>query len=297
MRLFEQVSGLRAFIRGIRTDGDGKVIGFVPTMGALHEGHASLIRKAKADCDVVVVSVFVNPTQFGPGEDLAAYPRALAQRPTKLCSNERADAFFMPTDAEMYPAGFQTVVEVSEISSVLEGAHRPCHFSGVATVVLKLLNIVQPDRLYLGQKDYQQILVIERMVHDLNLQTEVVTVPTARAADGVALSSRNAYLSPEERKAAPVLFRALQTARDRVAAGETDANTVEREMQTVIAAEPLARPDYVCIVDPTTLKPVTNIANSASLAVLAVRIGKTRLIDNMLIASPAAATTRLRSVN
>ncbi len=295
MRLFEQVSGLRAYIRGIRTDG-GKVIGFVPTMGALHEGHATLIRKARADCDVVVVSVFVNPTQFGPGEDLSAYPRNLA-RDQQLCSNERADAFFMPGDAEMYPTGFQTVVEVSDISSVLEGAHRPGHFNGVATVVLKLLNIVQPDRLYLGQKDYQQVLLIERMAHDLNLQTDVVTVPTARAADGLALSSRNAFLSPEERKVAPVLYSALKLARDRVAAGETDGSAVERQMRAVIDAEPLARPDYVCLVDPGTLKPITNLANSAAIAVLAVRFGKTRLIDNMPITSPGAVTSRPRSVN
>src|SRR5580658_5145401 len=169
MRLFEQVSALRAYIRGIRTEGDGKEIGFVPTMGALHEGHMSLIRKAKSDCDVVVVSVFVNPTQFGPDEDLSSYPRALA-RDQQLCSNERADALFIPTASELYPAGFQTAVEVSEITTVLEGAHRPGHFKGVATVVLKLLNIVQPDHIYFGQKDYQQVLVVERMAHDLNLQ-------------------------------------------------------------------------------------------------------------------------------
>jgi len=293
MRLFEQVSALRAYLRGVRTEGDGKEIGFVPTMGALHEGHASLIRKAKSDCDVVVVSVFVNPTQFGLGEDLAAYPRSISSD-QQLCSNENTDALFIPSIEEMYPAGFQTVVEVTEIASTLEGAHRPGHFAGVATVVLKLLNIVQPDRIYMGQKDYQQGLVIERMTHDLNLQTEVVSVPTVRAADGVALSSRNTYLSPEERRAATVLYKSMQTARDAVATGEADAHALLREMQAVIAAEPLARADYVCLVDPATLKPVTGISNAATLAVLAVRIGKTRLIDNMLIAPPGVSAVRPR---
>lgn len=291
MRMFEQINALRTYIRGIRQE--GKTVGFVPTMGALHDGHLSVIRKAKADCDVVVVSVFVNPTQFAPDEDLASYPRALA-KDQQLCSNGGAAALFVPGVAEMYPDGFQATVSLPHLGSVLEGAHRPGHFDGVATVVLKLLNIVQPDRVYFGQKDYQQVLVIERLVQDLNVHTEVVTVPTVRAADGLALSSRNAYLTVEERAAAPVLYRALQFARDRVLAGETDGCALQREMRAIVADEPLAQADYVSLVHPGTLVPVTSVEASVMLAVLAVRIGTTRLIDNMLIAPPGVPVNRTR---
>lgn len=295
MRMFEQISSLRSYVRGMRNDErqKGKTIGFVPTMGALHEGHLGLIRKAKSDCDIVIGSVFVNPTQFGPNEDLAAYPRTLA-RDQQLASQEGLDAMFVPVAAEIYPAGYQTTVTVPIVSAGLEGAIRPGHFAGVATVVLKLLNIVQPDRLYLGQKDFQQAVVVDRMIHDLNVPAELIVVPTVRAADGLALSSRNVYLSPEERRAATILFRTLQTARESVAAGEDSAEQVLLKMHTTLASEPLARPDYVLLVDPSTLEPVTAVGEAASIALLAVRIGKTRLIDNGLLLPPNYTMPRSR---
>lgn len=291
MRTFQQVGQLRIYLRGIRQE--GKTIGFVPTMGALHEGHLSLVRRAKGDCDIVIVSVFVNPIQFGPNEDLAAYPRNLA-RDQQLASNEGVDALFVPDVEEMYPSGYQTVVDVPELGSILEGAHRPGHFRGVATVVAKLLNIVQPDRAFFGQKDYQQVTIIERMVRDLNLLSQIVTVPTVRDSDGLALSSRNAYLSPEERAAAPVLYRALKLAEERVQAGVTDPIAVLEEMQALIASEPPANPDYVALVHPETMLPVSTLADAVTLAILAVRIGKTRLIDNLLIAPPGVPLARTR---
>ncbi len=294
MRTLEQILSLRTYVRGIReTRQGGKLIGFVPTMGALHEGHLSLIRKAKADCDVVIASIFVNPTQFGPKEDLAAYPRTFA-RDQQLCMEEGVDALFAPTVEEVYPSGFQTVVTVPEIAKTLEGEIRPGHFAGVATVVLKLLNIVLPDRLYLGQKDFQQALVVDRMMQDLNHPAELSLVPTVRAADGLALSSRNAYLSAGERRSATVLYGALQAARAVVEAGEMSAEVALEAMNQVITNEPLARPDYICIVNPATLNPVERVDEAASLAVLAVRIGTTRLIDNAILIPPGSATTRLR---
>lgn len=281
MRMFQQVGPLRTYLRGIRAE--GKTIGFVPTMGALHEGHLTLIRRARADCDLVLVSIFVNPTQFGPNEDFAAYPRNLA-RDQKLASNEGTDALFAPAVEEIYPPGAQTVVDVPELSSVLEGAYRPGHFQGVATVVTKLFHIVQPDRAYFGQKDYQQWLLIERMARDLNMFIDVVPIPTVREPDGLALSSRNAYLSPEERQAATILYRTLQRATELVQNGARDPRRVQTELEALIAAEPLATIDYVALVHPDTLQPVTMLAESVTLAALAVRIGKTRLIDNMLLA-------------
>jgi pantoate--beta-alanine ligase len=279
--MFQQVGPLRTYLRGIRAE--GKTIGFVPTMGALHEGHLTLIRRARADCDLVLVSIFVNPTQFGPNEDFAAYPRNLA-RDQKLASNEGTDALFAPAVEEIYPPGAQTVVDVPELSSVLEGAYRPGHFQGVATVVTKLFHIVQPDRAYFGQKDYQQWLLIERMARDLNMFIDVVPIPTVREPDGLALSSRNAYLSPEERQAATILYRTLQRATELVQNGARDPRRVQTELEALIAAEPLATIDYVALVHPDTLQPVTMLAESVTLAALAVRIGKTRLIDNMLLA-------------
>lgn len=293
MRTFQQVSPLRTYLRGIREE--GKTIGFVPTMGALHEGHLSLVRRAKADCDIVVVSVFVNPTQFGPKEDFAAYPRPL-MRDQQLASEAHADAMFAPAVEEIYPSGFQTVVDVPGIGSLLEGASRPGHFAGVATVVTKLLNIVQPNRTYFGQKDYQQVLVIERVARDLNQTSDIVMLPTLRESDGLAMSSRNVYLSPEERHAAPLLSRVLKHAEAQIQAGANDPQALQTELAALVAAEPLAKLDYVVLVDAETLQPVAALNESPILIALAVRFGTTRLIDNILVAPPGVALPRTRSV-
>ena len=271
------------------------MVGFVPTMGALHEGHLSLVRRAKADCDVVVVSVFVNPTQFGPGEDYDAYPRPLA-RDQQLASEAQADAMFCPSVDEMYPAGFQTVVDVPELGCLLEGAHRPGHFAGVATVVTKLLNMIQPHRAYFGQKDYQQLLLIERVARDLNQTADIVMVPTLRETDGLALSSRNVYLTPDERQASPVLSRALQHAEEQIRSGASDPQALIGEVNALLAAEPLAKPDYVALVDPETLQPVMSLTETPVLIALAVRFGRTRLIDNALVAPPGVTLPRTRGV-
>ena len=293
MRTFQQLSPLRTYLRGIREE--GKMVGFVPTMGALHEGHLSLVRRAKADCDVVVVSVFVNPTQFGPGEDFDAYPRPLA-RDQQLASEAEADAMFSPAVEEMYPSGFQTVVDVPGLGSLLEGAHRPGHFAGVATVVTKLLNMVQPHRAYFGQKDYQQLLLIERVARDLNQTADIVMVPTLREPDGLAISSRNVYLTPDERQAAPVLSRVLRQAEEQIRSGISDPQALIGELAALIATEPLAKPDYIALVDPETLQPVKSLAETPVLVALAVRFGRTRLIDNALVAPPGVTLPRIRGV-
>lgn len=289
MRTFQKVGPLRAYVRGIRAE--GRSVGFVPTMGALHEGHISLIRRATSDCDLVVASIFVNPKQFSPDEDLASYPRDL-QRDLQIASNEGIGALFQPDVDEIYPAGFQTVVDVPELSEPLEGARRPGHFKGVATIVTKLLNIVRADRVYFGQKDYQQLLIVERLVRDLSIPTEIVTVPTVRAEDGLALSSRNAYLSPAERAAAPILYRAIQLAEAYVERGETDVVSLIGQINSLIASEPRAQADYVAAVDPETLAPVETLADRLTLLALAVRIGRTRLIDNTLLAAPGISRVR-----
>ena len=293
MRTFQQLSPLRTYLRGIREE--GKMVGFVPTMGALHEGHLSLVRRAKADCDVVVVSVFVNPKQFGVGEDFEVYPRPIA-RDQQLASEAQADAMFLPPLEEMYPTGFQTVVDVPGIGSLLEGALRPGHFAGVATVVTKLLNMVQPHRAYFGQKDYQQLLLIERVARDLNQTADIVMVPTLRDADGVALSSRNVYLTPEERQAAPVLSRALKHAEAQIHAGVTDPQVLLAELAALVSTEPLANPDYIALVDPETLQPLVSLTETPVLIALAVRFGATRLIDNALVAPPGVTLPRTRGV-
>jgi pantoate--beta-alanine ligase len=260
---------------------EGRVIGFVPTMGALHAGHLSLVEAARRETSPVVVSIFVNPKQFGPNEDFAKYPRAFdADR--ELLERAGADVLFAPAVEEMYPAGFRTVVNVEGLSDRLEGRVRPGHFRGVATVVLRLLEIVSPRFAYFGRKDAQQARIIRQMASDLALDTEIVACPIVREADGLAMSSRNAYLSPSERRAAPVLFRALSRAREMITAGERDAARLVDAMRRVLAAEPLAVPDYVEIVDADSLEPVT-LLRKECLALLAVRIGVTRLIDNMLI--------------
>ena len=256
-------------------------VGFVPTMGYLHEGHLALVKHARAENAIVVVSIFVNPTQFGPSEDLGTYPRDL-DRDLKLLEKEKTDIVFVPSEEEMYPPGFSSWVEVEKMTERLEGASRPGHFRGVATVVAKLFNIVQPTKAYFGQKDAQQAIVIKRMVADLNMMVEIVVVPTVRESDGLAMSSRNTYLSPKERQAATVLFRALSLARQLWQGGEKDADKIRYEIKSLIEKEPLAKVDYVSIADAATLEELDMIDRPA-LASLAVRVGRTRLIDNILL--------------
>jgi pantoate--beta-alanine ligase len=260
---------------------EGRSTGFVPTMGALHEGHLSLVRAALAETQPVIASIFVNPTQFGPNEDFQKYPRAFDSDCEKL---ERAgvDYLFAPDAAEIYPPGFRTWVNVEGLSDRLEGRSRPGHFRGVATVVLKLLEIVQPQKAYFGRKDAQQARVLRQMARDLRLDSEIITCPIVREADGLAMSSRNAYLSPAERRAATILFRTLDDARASIARGERDALRLTAAMRETLRTEPLAAPDYVELVDAETLEPVTRL-RGACLALLAVKVGAVRLIDNMLI--------------
>ena len=250
-------------------------------MGALHEGHLSLVRHARADDDTVVVSIFVNPTQFGPSEDLAHYPRD-ADRDLALLRDLGTDVVFMPPVEEVYPQGFDTHVEVEKLTQRLEGVSRPGHLRGVATVVTKLFNIVQPHRAYFGQKDAQQLAVVRRLARDLDLPVEVVGLPTVRELDGLAMSSRNAYLSPEERRAAPVFYRSLEAAQELWRSGVRDASLIRQRMNEVLASEPLAHVDYVSVADTETLEELEMVERSA-LVSLAVRIGKTRLIDNVTL--------------
>jgi pantoate--beta-alanine ligase len=275
----ETVDALRQAVQTARAAGQS--IGLVPTMGALHAGHASLIERASSDNDFVVVSIFVNPTQFGPHEDFHLYPRSL-DRDLIECAGSGADVVFHPSVEVMYPAGFRTFVEVTGLQDALEGASRPGHFRGVCTIVLKLLNLVQPDRAYFGQKDAQQVRIIRQMVRDLDVPVEVVTCPIVREADGLALSSRNRYLDREQRQNATVLSRALEEARSLHATGETEAARLRQRMVDLIAATPGAALDYAVVVDADTLQPVDRVQRPTLLA-LAVRFGTTRLIDNALL--------------
>jgi len=260
---------------------EGRVIGLVPTMGALHAGHVALVERAKRDCSPVIASIFVNPKQFGPKEDFAKYPRTLEADSGKL-SAAGVDTLFLPDAAEIYPRGFRTYVNVDGLSERLEGRSRPGHFRGVATVVLKLLEIVQPRFAYFGRKDAQQVRIISQMAGDLNLDTEIAVCPIVREADGLALSSRNAYLGGEERRAATVLHRALSAARAELATGTRDSLHLQTVLRKVLEAEPLAAVDYAEIVDADTFEPVTRIARPCYV-LLAVFLGKTRLIDNLYI--------------
>lgn len=257
--------------------------GLVPTMGYLHEGHLSLVRMARKNNDRVVVSIFVNPTQFAPTEDLGAYPRDL-ERDLTLLKGEDVDLVFTPTDRLMYPSDFQTRVIVENVSKPLEGASRPTHFQGVTTVVTKLFNILAPTRAYFGQKDAQQTVVVKQLVRDLNFDLEIVVGPTVREPDGLAMSSRNAYLSPAERKAATVLYRALSAAQAAYEAGERDAGALREQMAEMITGESLARLDYVSAADPVTLQELDEVEDGVLLST-AVFFGQTRLIDNILIRS------------
>jgi len=256
-------------------------VGFVPTMGFLHAGHISLVQRARAECGSVVASIFVNPTQFGPNEDLAKYPRDLP-RDLKLLESAGADLVWTPTPESMYPPGFQTWVEVERLTRGLEGEVRPGHFRGVTTIVAKLFNAVRPDKAYFGQKDAQQAAVIRRMVCDLNFPVEIVVCPTVREADGLAMSSRNTYLNPQERQAATVLFRALSAAKAAYEGGEREAGILRGVMRETVQAEPLARLQYVSCADYDTLEELERIMGKSLLS-MAVRLGKTRLIDNFVI--------------
>jgi pantoate--beta-alanine ligase len=260
---------------------EGRIIGLVPTMGALHAGHLSLAAAAQERCSPVVVSIFVNPKQFGPREDFEKYPRD-SEADRAALSGHKVDYIFAPTAAEMYPQGFRTQVEVTGLGDVLEGRARPGHFRGVATVVLKLLEIVQPHFAYFGRKDAQQARLIRQMAQDLNLDSEIVVCPIVREADGLAMSSRNKYLSAEERRAAAALHAALIAAQREIAGGERDALRLSRLLREKINTEPLAQVDYAEIVDADTFEPVTRLRKEC-LAVLAVFVGTTRLLDNMLI--------------
>ncbi len=255
--------------------------GFVPTMGYLHEGHLSLVRRARAETSSVVVSIFVNPAQFGPGEDLNSYPRD-TECDLALLRKEGVDIVFIPSTDEMYPGRFDSWVEVGKVAERLEGACRPGHFRGVATVCAKLFDIVQPARAYFGQKDAQQVVVIKKMVADLNMNLEIVALPTVRESDGLAMSSRNTRLNPEERKAASVLHRSLTLAQQLWSQGEKGAERIRREMRALIQKQPLASIDYVSVADAETLDELKKVKPPA-LVSLAVRIGKTRLIDNIVL--------------
>jgi pantoate--beta-alanine ligase len=279
VRTFHQIAELRAHVRAVRDEGNA--IGFVPTMGALHEGHLSLIRRSCNDCDVTVVSIFVNPTQFGPNEDLARYPRDLA-RDSRLCQEEGVNTLFVPSVDDMYPPEADTWIETPRTGEPFEGRARPGHFRGVATVCAKLFEIVRPDRVYFGQKDYQQLLVIQRMVADLNMPITVVAAPTVREADGLAMSSRNAYLQPDERRAAAAVSRALFDAEALYTDGERSADALRAAMAQTLAGEPAVRVEYADIADVRTLAPLTSVSDGG-VALVAVQIGPTRLIDNVLL--------------
>jgi pantoate--beta-alanine ligase len=275
-----QIAKSIAEMKAARIKSPGSV-GFVPTMGYLHQGHLALVQQARAENSVVVVSIFVNPTQFGPTEDFKTYPRD-TESDLAMLQKEKTDIVFMPSVEEMYTDRFSSWVDVEKVTDRLEGSYRPGHFKGVATVVAKLFNIVEPTRAYFGQKDAQQVLVIKKMVADLNMNLEVIVAPTVRESDGLAMSSRNVYLNPQERQAAAVLCKALTLAQNLWEKGDRNAERIRQEMTSLISKEPLAKIEYVSIADAQTLEELSEIDRPA-LASLAVRIGKTRLIDNMVL--------------
>lgn len=289
MHVISSIDGMKAFSRQVREE--GKTLALVPTMGSLHGGHLSLIRRAKQQCDAVIVSIFVNPTQFGPSEDLGRYPQNL-EKDLGLLDPFNVEAVFTPRAEEIYPRGFTTFVDPGGIASLWEGASRPGHFRGVATVVLKLVNIVGPDFAYLGQKDFQQTVVLRQLVRDFNLNVRLVVCPTVRGPDGVALSSRNGYLSPEERKSARLLSRSLARAKELVWSGETDPARVQREMLQMFAADPNVRVDYVAIVDPVSFTAARRITTGC-VALVAARVGAARLIDNVVLGPQDATEEQL----
>ncbi|MBA7699375.1 Pantothenate synthetase [subsurface metagenome] len=276
MKVIETIDEMRRLRRQL-----AEPVGLVPTMGYLHEGHLALVKQARAENPSVVVSIFVNPTQFGPREDFNKYPRN-PQRDLALLEKEKTDIVFMPSAAEMYPERSNSWVEVSKLTERLEGASRPGHLRGVTTVCAKLFNIVQPDKAYFGQKDAQQAIVIKKMVADLNMDLEIIAVPTVREPDGLAMSSRNTYLNPEQRRAAAVLYRALSLAQKLYVGGERNAEHLRQEMTALIQKQPLADIDYISVANAETLDELDTVSPPA-LVSLAVRIGKTRLIDNVVV--------------
>ncbi len=279
MKTITTILEMRSLTESLRRE--GKRIGFVPTMGFLHEGHLSLMGRARQESDIVVASIFVNPTQFGPKEDLDRYPRD-AEGDRAKCGSAGVDILFMPAAAEMYQEKPSVYVNVEGISDILEGAIRPGHFRGVATVVAKLFNIVKPHKAYFGQKDYQQCAVIKRMVIGLNLDVEVIVLPTVREADGLAMSSRNSYLDPEQRKKAACLFRALTAGEELITNGVREPDKIKQKMRAILIQEKGIEVDYIEVADPDSLSPLGAIANRMVLLV-AARLGSTRLIDNLLI--------------
>ena len=292
MQILSNISELRAVLRTLRATDDRSTprsVGFVPTMGALHAGHRSLVQAARHRCDIVVVSIFVNPTQFGPNEDFSRYPRTLEQD-CQILEAADVDIVFTPTSETMYPLGASTYVDVEGVSSRLDGASRPGHFRGVATVVAKLFHIVQPDRAFFGQKDAAQVAVLRKMVRDLDFPLEMIVCPTVRESDGLAMSSRNRYLSAEERRQALTLSRALHAVEMQVARGEHRAFALLQIIRTTLQEEPDIRLDYIAVVDPDTLLPIDDVDTGALLAIAAY-VGNTRLIDNVLLASATTGNT------
>jgi pantoate--beta-alanine ligase len=281
MEIINRRQRMQSVIRKIRRDHD-KTIGFVPTMGALHEGHLSLVKEARKMCDIVVVSIFVNPTQFGPTEDLNKYPRNLTGD-TALLTEYNVDYIFVPTVEEIYPSGFATYIEVEGITDKLEGESRPGHFRGVATVVTILFNIIHPDFAFFGQKDAQQTVVVKRLTQDLGLETEIVVLPTIREENGLALSSRNQYLNAEERQAASIIYRALKSARAEFKNGERNSDRLIDAVRTTLGQEPRIKIDYISVNDTETLEAVEKIGDNPVFVSLAVYFGKTRLIDNFIL--------------
>ncbi|HZQ43733.1 MAG TPA: pantoate--beta-alanine ligase [Acidobacteriaceae bacterium] len=288
MRVLSTVSSMRDAMKTARRDSPGKIVGLVPTMGALHEGHLSLVREARASCDCVVTTIFVNPLQFGPHEDLGKYPRTF-ERDCEMLSAEGVDVVFAPTVEEMYPAGAATVVDVPEIGSRLDGASRPGHFRGVATIVTKLFHIVQPHRAFFGQKDAAQVAVLRPMVRDLNFDLELITCPIVREADGLAMSSRNRYLSASERSQALALHAALTEVENEFKRGNRDVTSLRSVLRERLERAPGVRMDYAEIVDQHTLGPVSD-SRAGALVAVAAWVGETRLIDNILL--PGEGTTR-----
>jgi len=279
MKLIKEISQMKDYRKKIKAP---QTVGFVPTMGAFHQGHLSLIRKARQQCDQVVISIFVNPIQFGKGDDYQHYPRNLSED-ISLSEKEGVDVVFAPSLEEMYPQDYSTFVQVGgPLSSTLEGASRYGHFKGVATVLVKLFNIIKPDFSYFGEKDYQQVLIVKKVVDELNLDTQIIILPTIREKDGLALSSRNSYLNKEERKVAAILYKALEKAKLWIEEGERNPFSIVSKMKDLIKKEPLARIDYIAVVNPETLGKVEDVKGEV-LITLAVRIGETRLIDNMRI--------------
>ncbi|HEX8180778.1 MAG TPA: pantoate--beta-alanine ligase [Pyrinomonadaceae bacterium] len=281
MEIINRRQRMSSVARKVRREQD-RSIGLVPTMGALHEGHLSLIREARRMCDVVVVSIFVNPTQFAPGEDFERYPRDLT-KDTTILADYNVDYIFAPPPEEIYPKGFATYITVEGLSEQLEGAARPGHFRGVATVLAVLFNIVRPDFAYFGQKDAQQTLVVRRLVRDLAFETEIVVLPTVREESGLALSSRNAYLTSDDRRAATILYRALSRAEAAYLSGERSARRIAEGVRAEIETEPRARLEYVSITDADTLERLDKLDDRTVLIAVAARIGQTRLIDNIVL--------------